>query len=94
MKIIKLEDSHLKTKRFKVYLDDGTHYNFGLKDGETYLDHHDKVKRENYRRRHYNSVKEQPYIKNIIPSPALFSFYLIISSVENTVFFCNSYGNS
>ena len=25
---------------------------------------------------------------------AIFSIYLIVSSVENTVFFCNSYGNS
>ncbi len=25
---------------------------------------------------------------------AFFSIYLIVSSVENTVFFCNSYGNS
>ena len=78
MKIIKLEDSQLKTKRFRVYLDDNKHYDFGLKDKhETYIDHRDKMKRDNYRRRHYNSSREQPYIINLIPSPALFSYYLL-----------------
>ena len=77
MKIIKLEDSQLKSKRFKVYLDNNEHYDFGLRTGETYIDHHNKVKRDNYRRRHYNSSREQPYIINLIPSPALFSYYLL-----------------
>jgi len=77
MKIIKLEDSQLKSKRFRVYLDNNKHYDFGLKSGETYIDHRDKIKRDNYRRRHYNSIKEQPYIQNLIPSPALFSYYLL-----------------
>ena len=72
MKIIKLEDSQLKSKRFRVYLDNNKHYDFGLKSGENYSDH-----RDNYRRRHYNSIKEQPYIQNLIPSPALFSYYLL-----------------
>ena len=78
MKIIKLEDSQLKSKRFRVYLDNNKHYDFGLKDKhETYIDHKDKVRRDNYRRRHYNSIKEQPYIINLVPSPALFSYYLL-----------------
>ena len=77
MKIIKLEDSQLKSKRFRVYLNNNKHYDFGLKSGETYIDHRDKIKRDNYRRRHYNSIKEQPYIQNLIPSPALFSYYLL-----------------
>ena len=78
MKIIKLEDSKLKSKRFRVYLDNNKHYDFGLKDKhETYIDHKDKVRRNNYRLRHYNSIKEQPYIINLIPSPALFSYYLL-----------------
>ena len=49
MKIIKLEDSQLKGKRFRVYLDNNKHYDFGLKTGETYIDHKDKIKRDNYR---------------------------------------------
>ena len=84
MKIIKLEDSQLKSKRFRVYLDNNKHYDFGLKDKhETYIDHKDKVRRDNYRRRHYNSIKEQPYIINLIPSPALFSYYLLWGESSN-----------
>ena len=49
MKIIKLEDSQLKSKRFRIYLDNNKHYDFGLKDRhETYIDHKDKVRRDNY----------------------------------------------
>ena len=29
---------------------------------------------------YYNSKREQPYIKNIIPSPALFSYYILWGS--------------
>ena len=83
MKIIKLEDSQLKTKRFRVYLNNNNHYDFGLKTGQTYIDHKDKVKRENYRRRHYNSEREQPYIKNIIPSASLFSYFLLWGDSTN-----------
>ena len=77
MKIIKLIDSELKSKRFRVYLDDNKHFDFGLRTGQTYIDHRDKVKRDNYRKRHYNNTAEQPYIINLIPSPALFSYYLL-----------------
>ena len=80
MKILNITDSPLKTKRFRVYLDNNKHYDFGLKTGQTYIDHRDKVKRHNYQVRHYNSKREQPYIKNIIPSPALFSYYLLWGS--------------
>jgi len=83
MKIIKLEDSQLKIKRFRIYLDNNKHYDFGLKTGQTYIDHRDKVKRDNYRRRHYNSIKEQPYIINLVPSPALFSYYLLWGDSTN-----------
>jgi hypothetical protein len=37
----------------------------------------DKERRERYLIRHYNSKREQPYIKNLIPSPALFSYYIL-----------------
>jgi len=77
MKILNISDSPLKTKRFRVYLDDGKHYDFGLKTGSTYIDHKNKIKRHNYQVRHYNSKREQPYLENLIPSPALFSYYLL-----------------
>ena len=77
MKIINIESSNLKTKRFKVELDNGKKYNFGLKDGSTYLDHKDKIKRENYRRRHLMNPLEKHLIENLIPSPSLLSYMLL-----------------
>ena len=77
MKILNIVDSPLKTKRFRALLSDNTHIDFGLKTGHTYIDHKDKIKRYNYQMRHYNSKREQPYIKNLIVSPALFSYYLL-----------------
>jgi hypothetical protein len=78
MKILNISDSPLKTKRFRIYLDNGKHYDFGVKDKhETYIDHTDKVRRQRYQLRHYNSKLEQHLISELIPSPALFSYYIL-----------------
>ena len=78
MKISRIVDSPLKTKRFRIYLDNNKHFDFGVKDKhETYIDHKDKARRERYRQRHYNSERERPYIENIVPSSALFSYYVL-----------------
>jgi hypothetical protein len=79
MKIIKIINSPVKNKRFRVYLDDNTYYDFGLKDPKfgTYIDHHDKEKRENYRRRHLGNKIERERITTYSPSPSLFSYYLL-----------------
>ena len=77
MKIIKLINSPRKNKRFRVYLDNGEHYDFGLDTGSTYIDHKDKIKRENYRARHLGNLTEKHFIENLIPSPALFSYWLL-----------------
>ena len=47
MQIIKIDPSEKKDKRFIVTLDDGRKFDFGLKTGQTYIDYHDKVKKEN-----------------------------------------------
>ena len=53
---IKLEKSTRPLKKYVfVYKDDdGTikSINFGSKDSKTYIDHHDKIKRDNYLKRH------------------------------------------
>ena len=41
-----------KNKRFEALFPDNTKINFGLKGGNTYIDHGDKTKRENYLKRH------------------------------------------
>lgn len=75
--ILDIINSPLQNKRFRVYLNDNTHYDFGLKTGQTYLDHKDKLLKENYWLRHIASPREHYLIKNLIPSPALFSAYLL-----------------
>jgi len=77
MRIIKLINSPRKNKRFRVFLDNGEHYDFGLDTGSTYIDHREKEKRENYRARHMGNLSEKYLIENLIPSPALFSYWLL-----------------
>ena len=48
---MELYESNRKNKRF-VAIIKGKKYNFGLKNGSTYIDHHDKIKRQNYIKRH------------------------------------------
>jgi hypothetical protein len=47
-----LTTSPRKDKRFRLVLPDKT-IDFGQRGGETYIDHGDKQKRENYLKRHY-----------------------------------------
>jgi hypothetical protein len=77
MKIINLTDSPKKNKRFRVYMDDGKHYDFGLDTGSTYIDHHDKQKRLAYIARHLGNVREKRLIDSLTPSNALFSMALL-----------------
>jgi len=80
VEIVELLPSDLPKKRFKIVLNvDGHDYtfNFGAKEGRTYIDHGDEKKREAYRRRHYANTVEKYRIDNIIPSPALFNWKLL-----------------
>ena len=74
-KIIKLVKSPRKNKRYRVYLENNEYFDFGLDGGNTYIDHGNKKKRDNYRKRHY--AQERKLIDNFITSPALFSYYLL-----------------
>lgn len=77
MQITKIEASPIKNKRFRVTMDDGKHYDFGLRNGSTYLDHKDPVKRTNYLKRHMGNEIENKLIKSLTPSPSLFSAYIL-----------------
>ena len=61
--IKEIKKSNKKNKRFKVILNNGDIFDFGLKNGSTYIDHKDELLRVNYLKRHYNLKKEQPFIK-------------------------------
>lgn len=75
--IVHIEKSPVKNKRYRVTLDNGKKYNFGLLGAETYIDHHDKIKRQNYWARHYANPAEKELIDNFTPSPAIYSAYLL-----------------
>ena len=77
MKIISLEDSNRKNKRYKITMDDGKEFHFGLKDALTYIDGADLKKRNAFLKRHLNNPLEKELIKNLIPSPALFATYIL-----------------
>ena len=76
-RIVSIEDSRRKTKRYRVYLEDGSHYDFGLKGGDTYIDHKNKQKRENYRKRHLGNKIEKHLISHLIPSSSLMSYWIL-----------------
>jgi hypothetical protein len=85
MKIVKIIKSPKKNKRFRVYMDDNKYYDFGLENPVigTYIDHHNKQIRENYRKRHLGNKREFELISNLILSPALFSYYLLWGDNES-----------
>ena len=75
IKIIKIEKSNVENKRYKVTLNNGQTYNFGLDGGQTYIDHHSRRMREAYKARHY--VLEQDLIDTLEPSASVFSYFLL-----------------
>ncbi len=83
--------SPLKTKKYRAIMSDGSKIDFGLKGSSTYLDHHDKTKRHNYRVRHLANDREKYLIENVIPSPALLSFYLLwnTENLEHNILYLN-----
>jgi hypothetical protein len=82
-KISKLENSPVKNKRFRIILENGNYYDFGLLNAETYIDHQDKIKRRNYWARHLGNPTEEYRIKNLIPSPSLYSAFLLWGESPN-----------
>ena len=77
MKIVSIEKSNRKDKKYKVELDDGKQYHFGLKNSVTYVEGASKQTRDAFLARHLNNPLEKKLIENLIPSPALFSVYLL-----------------
>lgn len=58
-------------------MDNGKEYDFGYRNGETYIDHGDSLKRINYWKRHLGNKTEKKLIENLVPSPSLFSAMLL-----------------
>ena len=87
MKIVSLDKSTQKNKKYKVVLSDGSEYHFGLKKSKTYIEGASKQTRDAFLARHLNNPLEKKLIENMTPSPALFSVYLLWAtpSLENNV---------
>lgn len=81
MMISKIEHSTSKDKRFTITMSDGKRISFGQKNpvNGTYIDHQNKELRKRYLSRHLANRAEKYLIDNLIPSPALFSAYLLWS---------------
>ena len=77
MRIINIIESPVLTKRYRVYLDNGEKYDFGLDKGQTYIDHHDEQLRRNYWLRHMGNPIEYELVSNLKLSPSLFSSMLL-----------------
>ena len=75
--IIKIESSPVAMKRYRVHLDNGKKYDFGYRGARTYIDDRTLLERANYRKRHLANKIENRLIKNLVPSPSLFSYYLL-----------------
>ncbi len=75
--IVNIESSPVRHKRYRVTMDNGKKYDFGLDIGQTYIDHHDTTKRYHYWLRHLANPVEYRLISNLVPSPSLFSAYLL-----------------
>lgn len=81
--IVKFGKSPLPTKRFRVVMDDGKHYDFGFPTGTTYIDHKSKTLRDNYRKRHLANPTEKKLNDNLVPSPSLFAMALLWGRYDN-----------
>jgi hypothetical protein len=91
MKIINVIPSTKANKKYTAILSNGKEIHFGLDGSQTYLDHKDKTKRENYWKRHYIG-KEKDLLDTLTPSPALFSLLLLwgkSSNLEENIKLCN-----
>jgi len=90
--IVDIVPSVKKNKKYTVIMDSGKEYSFGYDGSQTYLDHKDKKKRENYWKRHYLGT-EKILIDNLVPSPSLFSAVLLwgkYTNLEDNIKYLNS----
>jgi hypothetical protein len=81
--ITQLIEQKTGPKRFLLIMDDGRKFKFGFRTGSTFIDHGDITKKNNYLKRHLSNKTEYELIKNLVPSPALFSALLLWGPYTN-----------
>jgi hypothetical protein len=82
-RIVDIITSDRDKKRFKIVLNNGKMYDFGSRGSQTYIDHHNKQKRDAYIKRHTASPLERNLISNLVPSPALFAAAILWGPYES-----------
>ena len=93
LEIIEIIDSPLKNKKYRAIINDGKHYDFGLKGSKTFLDHQNHYLQTNYQKRHLGNDKERYLIENGIISPALLSYYILwggYTDINNGIKYLNN----
>ena len=94
--IIRIEESPVKYKRFRVTVNTAQgqqKFDFGLKGGSTFIDGESEAVRQAYLKRHLGNATEERLIKNLVPSPALFSAFLLwgqYRSINNNIRYLNN----
>jgi hypothetical protein len=89
MKLIRVEPSEAKNKRFVAIFSDGKKekkVNFGLKGGKTYLDHRNKKVRSAYRARHEVDLKTKDPMR-----AGYLSYYLLWGDSTSLAVNINNY---
>jgi len=80
IEIVDLTLSPKATKRFRIILNingELKSWDFGAKNGNTFIDHADERKRTAWYARHTANTIERNRIENLIPSASLFSARLL-----------------
>ena len=88
MEILDVEEQQGKPKRFKLIMSEHgkiKKYQFGQPNGTTYIDGATNQVRDNYRKRHLANKTEYHRISNLIPSPALFSYYILWGNSQDII---------
>lgn len=75
--IVRIMKSPVKTKRFRVVMDNGKKIDFGYEGAYTYLDGADDKIRSAYRKRHYANETEKRLIDSLTPSASVMSYFII-----------------
>ena len=76
---MQIKPSTRKDKRFMAIFNNGKITHFGAKNGQTYIDHHDKQKRDAYLARHrVNEDWKDPYSAGALSRFILWGDYSLI----------------
>ena len=87
-----IKPSTRQNKRLQATFKNGKTVHFGLKGGDTYIDHGDKQKRENYLKRHIkNEDWNNPYSAGALSKFLLWGDYITLE--KNYNYFMKKFNN-